>query len=483
MEKIALKIRDLNIKEELWSDLTHVSLHLKTGHVTGLLGPNGGGKETLLHVLSGRIQPDYYQNHIYLGGKRLLNDVHRAKSVFYIQTGKLKNTSVNNWTVAEYITMEESSFFMMGKKMKKRREQLQNEFYMLGLDLDVGLRLKQLDELERRFVEIVKAWHTQTKILILEDECESLGDQEMMAYAEFVRKITKKGLATIFFSHNENICLLFCTELFLMDRGTLIRKWGVDNPGDQEEIRNYFTKQLESIEAFSGRRTIIGAAEEVYRVEKISIFDKTETLSFFKNSICAIIILDVKEREKVFSVLSGKIVNRDAEYYLEGVKLSRISETKLIHERIVSAANVDSKEEIFENMTVGDNLVLPSLRKLTAGDIFFSYEKIKREVNREMGNSELILEKKMKDVSPMDRMHVLMEKWLIYSPRVLILYEPFLHCDAIGISVLMQYIRQMSENGTSVIIVKSNVRYMEKIVDQTYVFEREAGTMYKKVHD
>ncbi|MDO4489674.1 MAG: ATP-binding cassette domain-containing protein [Lachnospiraceae bacterium] len=207
MSKTVLKIRDLNIKSELRSGLSHVSLHLTQGHVSGLLGPNGGGKDTLVHVISGRIQPDYYQNHIYLEGKRLLNDSSRAECVYYIQTRKLRNKSLDNWTVAEYIAMRNAPFLMIGSKVRLLKEQIQKELDEWGIILDAGTRLKHLNELQRRQVELVKALHSGMKVLILEDECETLDDQELVEYAAFVRTVAEKGLAILFYSHNEALTL------------------------------------------------------------------------------------------------------------------------------------------------------------------------------------------------------------------------------------------------------------------------------------
>ena len=65
-----------------------------------------------------------------------------------------------------------------------------------------------------------------------------------------------------------------------------------------------------------------------------------------------------------------------------------------------------------------------------------------------------------------DVISMTLERWYIYNPRVLILFEPFVMCDAYGVSIVKSYIKKFVSRGTAVIMIKSREEYVEDISDQ-----------------
>ena len=61
----------------------------------------------------------------------------------------------------------------------------------------------------------------------------------------------------------------------------------------------------------------------------------------------------------------------------------------------------------------------------------------------------------LKDDETNLRIQVMMERWFIFKPKVIVLLEPFLHCDVYGVSIIKSYIKKFSDIGTAVIIVKA----------------------------
>jgi ABC-type uncharacterized transport system ATPase subunit len=69
------------------------------------------------------------------------------------------------------------------------------------------------------------------------------------------------------------------------------------------------------------------------------------------------------------------------------------------------------------------------------------------------------------DRGTLSRIAVVFERWYVYAPDVLLLLEPFLQCDAYGVSMIKAYIKQFTQNGTAVIIVTSCAEHIEDVSD------------------
>ena len=65
-----------------------------------------------------------------------------------------------------------------------------------------------------------------------------------------------------------------------------------------------------------------------------------------------------------------------------------------------------------------------------------------------------------------EMIRLILERWYFYNPRVLVLFEPFIMCDAQGISIVKAYIRKFAQRGTAVIIGQSRDEYIEDLSDR-----------------
>lgn len=75
------------------------------------------------------------------------------------------------------------------------------------------------------------------------------------------------------------------------------------------------------------------------------------------------------------------------------------------------------------------------------------------------------------DLEINDIISITLERWYIYNPKVLVLFEPFVQCDVYGVSLVKSYIKKFANKGTAVIIIKSREEYVEDISDQIISIE------------
>ena len=107
---------------------------------------------------------------------------------------------------------------------------------------------------------------------------------------------------------------------------------------------------------------------------------------------------------------------------------------------------------MFEHMTVGENLMLPSLEKISFWDYIRSSRNIRKMILEENHNLKDV---KAEGLGINERIQMTLERWYIFNPMVLILFEPFALCDVNGVDIVKKYVKKFSNNGATVIIAVS----------------------------
>ena len=87
-------------------------------------------------------------------------------------------------------------------------------------------------------------------------------------------------------------------------------------------------------------------------------------------------------------------------------------------------------------------------------------------LGEELGQSEVAPDAAADSLGVNDIINITLERWYIYNPKVLILFEPFARCDLMGVSIVKSYIKKFANRGSAVIIIKSREEYVEDISDQ-----------------
>ena len=191
-----------------------------------------------------------------------------------------------------------------------------------------------------------------------------------------------------------------------------------------------------------------------------------EDFYFFMGEIVTFLALDMREKERIFMVLSGRRNEEGTSYIMDSKKYGGTNTDIFAGKKIVSIKCLGSQEEIFTEMSVGENLLLPSLQKISSLEYIISSNKMSRMLTEDMKTGEAEQSEIAGNLEMNELISLTLERWYIYHPRVLVLFEPFVECDMYGVSIVKSYIKKFANRGTSVIIVKSREEYVEDISDR-----------------
>lgn len=465
MKKIVLKMSDLRFQDEGYGKLKCASLYTLEGEVTAFMGLNYSGKELIVQILLGAIDLDWNENHIYVDGCKMRRAEDLKPLVSYINTS---HTGIENWTVAEYISLKDVSWFLTKKAKAKLMDEAKKQLQEMQVDLDISKKIKNLTPLEYRIVELIKARRQNARILIIEDECEGMDAYAISVYAQFLKKVIKGRMSAILLCHSDRAVSRLSDNYIIFRRGRVVKKWKKDFAYNHGNIDDYLLggtmiRKKSSLDSYS--RKNYPQKNVVYKVLDISVYQRKADFEFRKGEITTFIITNNTERRKFFSVLSGRVTPPDTAYQIKDKKRYMPPFSAFIDQKIVSVMRTGNDYEMFEKMSVGDNLILPSLKKIPLVNYMVSGNKMKQILGQEMEIDSLGASETIGRLDKNHHISVSMNRWYVFNPQVIVLYEPFTSCDAYGVSIILSYIKKMADRGTAVIVIRSNSEYMEETSD------------------
>lgn len=471
MKKIVLKMNELNLQNERYGKLEYASLYALEGDITAFLGLNYSGKELAVQILLGTIDLDWNENHIYIDGQKIRRTSDLHSLAYYLCA---EPPGIENWTVAEYISLTEVSWFLSKKVKKRLLKETEEQLEEAGVHIDIRKKMNSLNALERRMVEVMRARKKGARILILEDECEGMDRETFCSYAHFLKKAIKNRMAAILVCHSDMVYSVLADNYIIFRRGRVVKKWKKNSGYDNGKISDYLLgetmiQKKNSLDSYA--RKIRPGKDIVYGVRKLLIGKNLEDYDFRKGEITTFILANHTKRTNFFMNLSGRITPNHVEYLLNDKFVSRPAFLSFIKNKVVSVMKRGNDYEIFEKMSVGDNLILPSLRKIPRLVYMISGNKMSEILREEIEHESLINNDMVYCLDKNNHINISFNRWYVFNPKSIILYEPFTSCDAYGVSIILSYIKKMADRGTAVIVVKSNIEYMQGISDRVFILD------------
>ena len=473
MSKTAIVVHDLNIKSRESRDLHHVSFRVQDHTVTGLLGLDGSGVELLCRVLRG--EPEVFSGalgSIWMGGKEMRHASELGNRVRYI---RMADAVLENWTVAEYLGLRRAQFFIGKNEKQTMRKKAEDKFRKLGRTVDASGLMSTVSETDRRTARIIHDLDKETQLLIIEDECLGMNSAEIKEYAAVIKNVADTGIPVLFRSQSLQTSLQICGEFLVFRRGRLVKRWRQTGTVDPDLLTRYLLGETIAEEIKTLRRTQRNVRERrniTYQVYDLLLAGKKQNFRFHEGEVTAFVIGNNLCCREFFEHLSGREISLSTRYYLGFRELHCRNLEDFIRQKIVSTMLGNEEYELFENMSLEDNLLMPSLQKFSTLRYFQQSDNLHKATRSLVhGDQERKNSITVRHADQSSRIRIDMGRWLIFRPRVLILFEPFFACDTYGATLISTYIKQFANLGTSVIVIKSNEEYMAELADHIYRIE------------
>jgi len=490
MKNEVLRIQNLNMPYSAGRSFKWVSLILFEGECTAFLGLSFSGKDYLLRILTAQAGTEPAGAGIHIDGKRITSRKQLETGVYRMSP---ENLSFREWSCADYIGLARAGWLLMGKQKKMLQTETQRLADSLGISLDVRRKLSTLTEKEKRLADLMRACSLGARVLVVEDEFEGLPREEIAEFSVLLHTVAMRQHLTVVLNiHSNEVFRLLADHYIVFRDGQIIKKCRSSEVSGSDELEEYLlgTSMAQRMNLLTrgaelNRNALEDGDEErgdaVYRMRNFPLEGhvtgkiKGEVravqrgdyldLSFGKGEVTTILAMDERIRMRLFMSLSGRAPDAGV-YCVIGERRLRSGEYRLfVKNRVVSVMHPGNSDELFTNMNIGENLVLPSVRKISFSDYLFSSEQLTKALDRDQ-ILEDVFDGSLKNSDVNDRIAVALERWYMFNPKVLVLLEPFEQCDAYGVSIVRSYILKFAGRGASVIMVRSRDEYAEDISDK-----------------
>ena len=431
--------------------LDDVSLCIESGRICGLVGENGAGKSTLIKILSGVIQAD--AGEIVVAGQKLDLRVPQDAVRSGIAVVHQHSHLIPDLTVAENYALRRG-YARRGPALidwKKISRQAAEAVAVLVSDLDVTLPARTLSDVEKQLVELGFALSASPRVLILDEPTAALPRYETELLFSRVRELAESGTAVIFVTHRLDEVLQLTQEVTVLRDGRHVWTKQTSETDHDAIIRGMVGRSV----TFERDSDLQPGEEVAFRVEALSdavgAFHDVN-LEVRRGEIYGVYGLVGAGQSELCHGLFGLRETRQRNVSSDGRPLGD-------GKRLGYVPADRHTQGVFHQMTVGENLSIVSLEALSRRGALQLHEERAR-IRTHM--SDLLVKatgpgQRVTELSGGNQQKVLLGRWLMTEPEVLLLEEPTQGVDVGAKGQIHDIIRDLARSGVSVILVSSEI--------------------------
>ena len=470
--------------------LSDVSFCLKAGEVHALMGENGAGKSTLGKIIAGIHQPD--QGELYFEGHKITVDSPKAAKMMGIAIVLQEFNLLPDLSVAENLIIGNDKFYRCGGTLLNKKLMYQHakellSLFELGANLDVYEKVRNLSIAQMQILEILKAVDANAKVIILDEPTAALSPNEVRQLFVIVRRLMKeKRIGFIIVSHK-------IEEIFeIADRVTVLRDGkqilnGVDIAGltENDLVKSMVGREIKNL--YSART--FGACKDnevVLRAEDICDMNgrvKHVSLELRRGEIVGLTGVVGAGRTELARCIFGIDRKKSGRVWINGKELKQVTVQNSIRAGVGFVPEDRKYDGLILDESIADNIALASQsmqksalinKKKSVSDSL----KMKERLNIKMGSPYHTCA----SLSGGNQQKVLLGKWMLMAPSILIIDEPTRGIDISAKSEIYHILNQLSEQEVTVLMISSEQPEIIGMCDRALVM-REGVIAGELEHD
>jgi len=453
--------------------LKQVSFSVAAGQILGLVGENGAGKSTLMNVLGGNLQPD--AGAIRFTGKKFaprspgqakeagIGFVHQELNLF------------TNLSIAENLFLTD---FPTAGPLIRRAELHQRTAHLLqrvGLELSPATLVEHLSSGERQLVEIARALSFNPQLLILDEPTTSLGARECERLFALMGQLCEEGRSIIFISHTLGDVLRLCHEIVVLRDGEVVGKGDAAAFTASRLISLMVGRELKQL--FPELKTR-PKQEPLLQARSLSQPGIVRDISFtlHRGEVLGLSGLMGAGRTELARILFGLDPHSRGEIRMDGKQLRRSSRRRV---QAGMAMLTESRHEdgLCLEASVAENMALVTLpQRTTTPARLINFAGLRHALGRIREAVRLQpsvrLDQPVQTLSGGNQQKVVLAKWLLAEPRVLILDEPTRGIDVGAKFEIYQLITELANREAGVFLISSEIDELIGLCDRILVLSR-----------
>ncbi|WP_428242376.1 sugar ABC transporter ATP-binding protein [Gynuella sp.] len=471
LDQQLLQIEDISKGFAGVQALNNVSLSVSAGEVHALLGENGAGKSTLIKVLTGVYRRD--KGRILLNQKEIMaRDAGHAQQLG-ISTVYQEVNLIPTLTVTENLTLlhqnKKFGLISWGNAEQTARKMLER----VGLDIDPSRQLDFYSVAVQQLIAIARAIGTEAKLLILDEPTASLDSREIERLFDLMRQLKSQGMGIIFVTH-------FLDQVYeITDRISVLR--------NGEHVGTYVTSELpreqlisamigKTFSAESSRRPSQATNGDAQSLLEVSGLGKQRhlspvSLSIARGEIVGLAGLLGSGRTELCDLVFGARHADQGGIQIRGAQCDISSPRQAIRNKIGYCPEDRKHDGIVAELSVRENMILAlqANRGWWSAIPMAEQKQLVEDMISRLAIKTPDMDKPIGELSGGNQQKVILARWLITHPEILILDEPTRGIDVGAHHEIIEIMKELCDQGMGLMVASSELEELVAFANRVVV--------------
>jgi ABC-type sugar transport system ATPase subunit len=437
--------------------LDGVSLQVRPGTVHAVMGENGAGKSTLMKIIAGVHPPD--RGTVRLRGRPIRLDSPREALTHGIAMIHQELNLMPFMTVAENIWIGREPTSALGfvdhRELHRRTADLLRR---LAIPTDPDAPVGELSVAERQMVEIARAVSHDADVLIMDEPTSALTQREVRHLFEMIRALKARGKAIVYITHRLGEIFEIADEISVLRDGRLVGSLAASSATADGLIRLMVGRELTQL--YPRTETVPG--EIVLSVRGLALSGRFRDVSFDLRAgeILGVAGLIGAGRSNLAETLFGFTPATSGTIAIDGRPLAVRHPSDAVRQGMAFVTEDRKETGCFLLLDVLANMAMAALSRDFVRAGFVDHDEARRACGR-MGVALRVrtpdLEEPVVNLSGGNQQKVLIGRWLLTRPRILILDEPTRGIDVGAKAEIHRLIAELAAGGAAVLMISSEL--------------------------
>jgi inositol transport system ATP-binding protein len=449
--------------------LAQVDLQVRRGEIHGLVGENGAGKSTLIGILNGVHRPDDGQLRVNgvpctIGGPSDaaalgMSFIHQEPTLF-------PDLSVTENLFPGDMLKNRWGFINKAEATHRAEELLTS----LNLKIEPQARVRNLRLAEAQMVEIMRAVSKSAQLLVMDEPTSSLTETEKRALFDLIASLKGQGVSIIYVSHFLDEVMEICDRVTVMKDGKRVGTHAVSELSKTRLIQQMVGRDVEALNI--QRRRV--RDDVVMSVRGLSYKNVLHDINFdvLRGEIVGVCGLLGAGKTELAETLFGLASYEKGSIYLEGREARIRSPIDAIESGLGFVTESRLADGIFALLSVKENASVTIFDQLSNWlGVIDRKEQRRRvdEVSSRLGVRSAGLDQLIMNLSGGNQQKVVLGKWLLRNPKLLILDEPTRGIDVGAKREFYRILERLSEEGAAILLISSESDEVYDLSDRIIV--------------
>lgn len=450
--------------------LKNVDFRLVPGKVHALMGENGAGKSTLMKVIAGLHLAD--EGEMYLHGEKVSfgnprDALNHGIAMIHQELSPVLDMSIleNLFLGKEYIYGRHGR--LNYREMERMSRQLLQQ---IGVDLNPATLMRDLSVSQMQMIEIAKALSYNSEIIIMDEPTATITTTEVENLFRIIRQLRDDGRCIVYITHKMNEVFTIADEITVFRDGDYIGTYDVKDVNERQLIRLMVNRDLNEI--YPERdRTCGDICLEVKGLCQEGVFEDI-SFNLHQGEILGFAGLMGAGRTELMNALFGITKPTSGEISIQGKKATSHCPRNMIRNGLGYVTEDRKGNGLVMDMSVQDNVIISSLGRLGGAAGFIRKRQADLESAKFIERLHIKTpsrESLVKNLSGGNQQKVILAKWLMLSPDIIIFDEPTRGIDVGAKAEIYRLVAELAAAGKGIIFISSEMPEILGMCDRIIV--------------